>query len=164
MTRKRKSEKNEGRINKTLRIVESVQEESQEEIERLNEEDDHEDGFQVEEGQEEETRQKMEEEEETEEERKARLEAFEALWNRYKYGWCASYRRYQASPRPIKTIGGIPAQDTVQAVRRKVMNKQFIANDSHVPVPRHMLTNYQRKEITRRIDKTESTRRDVAVF
>lgn len=115
----------------------------------------------------EESREEVVKEEETEKESIKRLEEFEERWNRYKQRWCTKYRMDQdTTPKPIKTIEEIPLEvlQALEALRKPVKDRKFIANDTHVLIPRYLLSDHQRKNIIRKMKKGESTGRDVALF
>lgn len=86
-SKERKNGKDEGRLNKAIRICESIHEEREVGQERMDDEEVENEVYGWE-GQEDndETREKLVEEEETEEERIARLKEFEERWNKYKQG------------------------------------------------------------------------------
>lgn len=77
------------------------------------------------------------------------------MWNRYKHGWYASLRRNQdTSPKPTKTVYRpfkMPPQ---------MKKKQKTANDYHVPVPRNVLSEHQRRFLYQKMRTAEFTARD----
>lgn len=126
LTRKRKGgriDKEEGRLSKGIKICEPRNEviglfENEKEQEQDQEEQ--------------EDTQQEEFVEETEEEKKRRMIEFEENWNIYKFGWCAKFRPDQnTTPKPIKTIEGIPleALQALKALKKPVKARKFIANN-----------------------------------
>lgn len=80
---------------------------------------------------------------------------------------CMRYRPVQdISPQPKRTIGEIFEEKFKAAMikKKKVKARKFIANDTHVPIPRFVIEDGQRKDILRNIKRKECSPRDVAVM
>lgn len=80
------------------------------------------------------------------------------MWNKYKYGWCARLRGNQDTTlRLMRTIVEVPPQE-------KKMKKQKSENDFHVLIPRHLLSNHERRDLYRRRNTKEFTPRDFGLM